>query len=93
MDQVHSDQLKYEPLSMPEGPIKAEEVTTEDIPEEDHFIVEQTWTYPPQQPAVPVHRTEAKAEPSSEAEMAPVHHSSKKRKFAGSDLEELFDSQ
>ena len=93
MDEVHSDQPKYEPLTMPEGPIKAEEVTAENIPEEDHFIIEQTWTHPPQQPALPVHQTEPKAEPADETEMAPVHHSSKKMKFAGSDLEELFDSQ
>ena len=87
MDEVHSDQPKYEPFAMPEGPIKAEEVTAEDLPEEDHFVVEQTWTHPPQQPVVPVHQTELKAEPTGETEMAPVHHSSKKRKFASSDLE------
>ena len=92
MDKAHSDQAKYEPLTMPEGLIKAEEISAEDIPEEDHFVVEQTWTYPPQQPAVPIHQTETKVEPVSEAELAPVHHSAKKRKFVGSDLEELFDS-
>ena len=37
MDQVHSNQPKYEPLTMPQGPIKSEEVTAEDIPEEGPF--------------------------------------------------------
>ena len=92
MDEAHSDQPKYEPLVMPEGPIKAEEVTTENIPEEDHFVVEQSWTYPPQRPAVPVHHTEPKTELPEVSEVAPVHHSSKKRKVDSGDLEELFES-
>ena len=71
---------------MPEG-VKAEEVTEAEIPEEDHFIVQQTWNFPPTGPAVPVYRTEPKKETSDVAE---VHQSSKKRKFVESDLEELF---
>ena len=92
MDKCHSDQPKYEPLTLPEGTIKAEEVSTENIPEEDHFVVQQTWSFPQEWPAVPIHHTEPKRE--AEAEMVEVHQSSKKMKFIESDLEDLFtDSQ
>ena len=87
MDKNHSDQSKYEAITMPEG-VKAEEVTEAEIPEEDHFVVQQTWNFPPTGPAVPIHRKEPKTEASDVAE---VHQSSKKRKFVESDLEELFD--
>ena len=90
MDKVHSDQPKYEPLSFPEGTIKAEEVSAVDIPEEDHYVVEQTWNFPQERPTVPVHRTE----PKQEVETVEIHQSSKKRKSVESDLEDLFsDSQ
>ena len=94
MDKFHSEASKYEPLSMPEG-IKAEEISPEDVPEEDHFVVEQSWVYPPERPAVPIHRTEPKQEATNVAEVkeidvAEVHQSAKKRKFAESDLEDLF---
>ena len=90
MDKNHSDQPKYETVAIPEG-VKAEEVTEEDIPEEDHSIVQQTWNFPQTGPAIPIHRTEPKKEASDVAE---VHQSSKKRKFIDSDLEDLLgDSQ
>ena len=87
MDKNHSDQLKYEAISMSEG-VKTEEVTEVEIPKEDHFVVQQTWNFPQTGLAVPVHHTEPKKETSDVAE---VHQSSKKRKFVKSDLEELFD--
>ena len=90
MDRFHSDQAKYEAVTMPEG-IKAEEVTEENIPEEDHYVIQQSWNFPQTRPSVPIHRTEPKRE--AEVEVAEVHESSKKRKFAGSDLEELFDTE
>ena len=49
MDKVHSNQPKYEILSLPENPegvVKAEEVEIGDIPEEDHFIIQESWSYP-----------------------------------------------
>jgi len=87
MDKNHSDQSKYEALALPAG-IKAEEVTEVEIPEEDHFIVQESWSFPPSSSAVPIHQTEPKKESPGVAE---VHQSSKKRKFVDSDLEELLE--
>ena len=67
MDKQHSDQPKFEPLIMPEGEIKAEEINP------NHFICEEHFTIPTTQPAVPIHCTERKAE------VPEVHHSSRKR--------------
>ena len=92
MDRAHSNQPKYEALSLPENPegiVKAEEVVAGDIPEEDHFIIRESWSYPPTQQPVPVH----KAESAPQMETPLVHKSAKKRKFTGSDLEELFEDQ
>ena len=91
MDKFHGDQMKFEPLVMPQGDLKAEEV------DPDHFVMEEHFALPSSRPAVPIHRTEPKAEPG-------VHSSSRKRsaerepsshkstKFASSDLEELFEN-
>ena len=94
MDKFYSDQMKFKPLVMPQGELKVEEV------DPDHFITEEHFTLPMTCPAVPIHRTEPKAEPT---EVVEVHSSSRKcpsedepqlrksTKFAGSDLEELFE--
>ena len=91
MDKHHSDQMKFEPLVIPQGELKVDP---------DHFITEEHFTLPMTRPSVPVHCTEPKVEPT---EIVEVHHSSKKHsseeevqprkstKFAGSDLEELFE--
>ena len=94
MDKFHSGQMKFEPLVMLQGELKVEEV------DPDHFITEEHFTLPMTHPAVPNHCTEPKAEPT---EVIEVHSSSRKclsedepqpcksTKFAGSDLEELFE--
>ena len=69
MDKYHSDQMKFEPLEMPQGELKAKEV------DPDHFITEEHFTLPMTSPAIPIHRTESKAEP---AEIIEVHSSSRK---------------
>ena len=69
MDKYHSDQMKFEPLEMPQGELKAEEV------DPDHFITEEHFTLPMTRPAIPFHHTESKAEP---AEIIEVHSSSRK---------------
>ena len=92
MDKVHFNQPKYETLSLPENPegvVKAEEVEIGGIPEEDHFIIQESWSYPPTQQSVPVHKTES----APLMETPSVHKSAKKHKFSGSDLEELFEDQ
>ena len=88
MDKFHSDQMKFEPLVMLQGDLKAEEVYP------DHFITEEHFTLPMTHPAVPIHHTKPKTEPE-------VHSSSRKcpsdsepqprksSKFASSDLEDL----
>ena len=88
MDKFHSDQMKFEPLVMPQQDLKAEEV------DPDHFIMEEHFTLPMTCPAVPIHRTKPETEPE-------VHSSSRKRpldsepqpckssKFGISDLEDL----
>ena len=104
MDKKHPDQPKFKALALPEGALKAEEVDPSTNEALDHFVVEQTLNYPSTQPAVPIHRTTPKVE--EEVEIVEVHTSSKKRpaedagaipkksqKFAGSDLEELFENQ
>ena len=104
MDKKHLDQSKFEVLALPEGALKAEEVDPSTDEALDHFVVEQTWNYPSTQPAVPIHHTKPKVE--EDVEIVEVHTSSKKRpaedtgaipkksqKFAGSDLEELFEDQ
>ena len=90
MDKFHSDQIKFEPLVMLQGDLKAEEV------DPDHFIAEEHFTLPMTCPAVPIHHTEPKIEPE-------VHSSSRKSpsdsepqprkssKFASSDLEDLLE--
>ena len=95
MDKKHSDQPKFEVLVLPEGTIKAEEIDPSQHADLDHFIVQETFPFPPIQPPVPIHRTEPKQE------VVEVHTSSKKRgaessdsslkkeKFIGSDLEDL----
>ena len=82
--------MKFEPLVMLQGDLKAEEV------DPDHFITEEHFTLPMTRPAVPIHRTEPKTEPE-------VHSSSRKHpsdsepqprkssKFASSDLEDLLE--
>ena len=93
----HSDQPKFEALVFPEGTIKAEEIDPSQHADLDHFIVQETFPFPPTQPSVPIHRTEPKQE------VVEVHTSSKKRgaessdstlkkgKFLSSDLKEILE--
>ena len=95
MDQKHSDQPKFEVLVFPEGTIKAEEIDPSQHAKLDHFVVQETFSFPPTQPPVLIHCTQPKQE------FVEVHTSSKKRgaessdssskkgKFIGSDLEEI----
>ena len=100
MDKHHSYQLKFEPLVFSPGELKAEVLETE----LDHYITEDHFTFPPKQPAIPVHKTKPKVEVEEEIEVVEVHQSSKKRsteeetkdpkklkKFIGSDLEDIME--
>ena len=58
MDKKHPDQPKYETLIFPEGTIKAEEIDPAEHADLDHFVVRETYPFPPIQPPVPIHRTE-----------------------------------
>ena len=73
MDKKHSDQPKFEALVFLEGTIKAEEIDPSQHTDLDHFVVQETFPFPPTQPPVPIHRTEPKQE------VVEVHTSSKKR--------------
>ena len=95
MDKKHPDQPKYETLIFPEGTIKAEEIDPAEHADLDHYVVKETYPFPPIQPPVPIHHTEPKQE------VVEVHSSSKKRgtedpvpsskkgKFISKDLEEI----
>ena len=96
MDKCHSEQPKYEPLVMPAGELKAEEV------EADHFVTEEYFAFPLTMLPVPIHRTEPKIEPSEEEiEIleVDVHESSKRKaeeptkpkKSGKFDLEEVME--
>ena len=94
MDKKHHDQPKYEPLILPEGELKAEEVDADEIQCTQHMF-----SVPSVEPPVPIHKIEPRV---VEAE---VHSSSHKRSwtpqdsgittkalFVGSDLEEVMES-
>ena len=97
MDKKHPDQPKYETLVFPKGTIKAEEIDPAEHADLDHFVVQETYLFPPIQPPVPIHCTEPKQE------VVEVHSSSKKRgtedpipsskkgKFISKDLEEILE--
>ena len=91
MDKFHGNQMKFEPLVMPQGDLKAEEV------DPDYLVTEEHFALPSSRPAVPIHHTEPKAEPgvhsSSRKHSAKREPSSRKStKFTSSDLEELFEN-
>ena len=101
MDKNHHDQEKFETLIMPEGQLKAEEV------DPDHFVCEEHFTYPPTQPAIPIHATEQKVSPTEEEEDIIILQDSpkkrllkikveepvsKKEKFVAEDLESIMGS-
>ena len=85
MDHFHSDQVKYEPLVMPEGELKAVPV------EGDHFITEESFPFLMTGPPVPIHRTEPKCEPEEEDEDE-SEKPPKSGKFEGADLEYVMDN-
>ena len=97
MDKKHPDQPKYETLVFPEGTIKTEEIDPAEHADLDHFMVQETYPFPPIQPPVPIHHTEPKQE------VVEVNSSSKKRgtedpiplskkgKFISKDLEEILE--
>ena len=94
MDKKHHNQPKYEPLILPEGELKAEEVDADEI-----LCTQHTYSVPSVQPPVPSHKIEPRV---IEAE---VHSSSQKRSltpqesgittkalFVGSNLEEVMEA-
>ena len=93
MDKKHHDQPKYEPLILPEGELKAEEVDADEI-----LCTQHMFSIPSVEPPVPIHKIESRV---VEAE---VHSSSCKRSsapqdsgiitiapFVRSDLEEVME--
>ena len=77
--------------------VKAEEIDPAEHADLDHFVVQETYPFPPIQPPVPFHHTKPKQE------VVEVHSSSKKRgtedpvpsskkgKFISKDLEEILE--
>ena len=94
MDKKHHDQPKYEPLILPEGELKAEEVDADEI-----LCTQHTFSIPSSEPRVPIHKigpriTEAEVHSSSQKRSSSLQESGtiKRIPFVSIDLEEVMDA-
>ena len=94
MDKKHHDQPKYEPLILPAGELKAEEVDADEI-----LCMQHMFSVLSVRPPVPIHKiepriTEAEVHSSSQKRSLSLQESgiTKKVPFVGSDLEEVMEA-